>query len=152
MRSVFNHLGQCVTDLGRSRRFYVEVFGFEVEREISPPDSPSDRLLGLSPPIGMTACYLRRDGLVLELLHFAGAGGTPTEYRERAMNDPGLTHLSVSVDDIPATCTQVRAFGGTVLEETDIDVAIFVRDPDGQLIELLPMSYREHLDASTSTS
>ena len=96
----------------------------------------------------MTACYLRRDGLVLELLHFAGAGGTPTEYRERAMNDPGLTHLSVSVDDIPATCTQVRAFGGTVLKETDIDVAIFVRDPDGQLIELLPMSYREHLDAS----
>ena len=148
--SAFNHLGQCVTDLDRSRRFYVEVFGFEVEREISPPDSPSDRLLGLTPPIGMTACYLRRDGLVLELLHFAGEGATPNAYRARAMNDPGLTHISVSVDDIPRTCALVRERGGTVLDSTDIDVAIFVRDPDGQLIELLPMSYREHLDASTS--
>ena len=148
--SAFNHLGQCVTDLDRSRRFYVEVFGFEVEREISPPDSPSDRLLGLTPPIGMTACYLRRDGLVLELLHFAGEGAAPSAYRARAMNDPGLTHISVSVDDIPRTCALVRELGGTVLDSTDIDVAIFVRDPDGQLIELLPMSYREHLDASTS--
>ena len=150
MGSAFNHLGQCVTDLDRSRRFYVEVFGFEVEREISPPDSPSDRLLGLTPPIGMTACYLRRDGLVLELLHFAGEGAAPSAYRARAMNDPGLTHISVSVDDIPRTCALVRELGGTVLDSTDIDVAIFVRDPDGQLIELLPMSYREHLDASTS--
>lgn len=141
-------MGQCVSDLDRSRRFYVEVFGFEVEREIQPPDSPSDRLLGLSPPIGMTACYLRRDGLVLELLHFAGEGAAPSAYRERAMNDPGLTHISVSVDDIPATCEQVRAHGGTVLESTDIGQAIFVRDPDGQLVELLPMSYREHLDAA----
>jgi len=152
MRSAFNHLGQCVTDLDRSRRFYVEIFEFEVEREINPPDSPSDRLLGLTPPIGMTACYLRRDGLVLELLHFAGAGAAPNPARARAMNDPGLTHISLSVDDIPATCAQVRDHGGEILGDTDIDVAIFVRDPDGQLIELLPMSYREHLDASTSTS
>jgi catechol 2,3-dioxygenase-like lactoylglutathione lyase family enzyme len=148
MGSAFNHLGQCVTDLERSRRFYVEVFGFEVEREISPPDSPSDRLLGLAAPIGMTATYLRRDGLVLELLHFAGEGAAPLPFRERTMNEPGLTHISVSVDDIPGTCEQVRAHGGTVLESTDIGLAIFVRDPDGQLIELLPMSYREHLDAT----
>ena len=150
--SAFNHLGQCVTDLDRSRRFYVEAFGFAVEREIQPPDAPSDRLLGLAPPIGMTACYLRRDGLVLELLHFAGAGAAPNPYRERAMNDPGLTHISLSVDDIPEACARVREFGGAVLEDTDIGAAIFVRDPDGQLIELLPMSYREHLDASTPTS
>jgi len=29
-----------------------------------------------------------------------------------------------------------------------IGVGIFVRDPDGQLLELLPMSYREQLDAT----
>ncbi len=95
----------------------------------------------------MTACYLTRDGLVLELLHFA-ADGAVAPYRERAMNEPGLTHISVSVDDIPATCERVRDLGGTVLDDTDIGAAIFVRDPDGQLIELLPMSYREHLDAA----
>ena len=42
----------------------------------------------------------------------------------------------------------VNAHGGRVLDDTDIGAGIFVRDPDGQLIELLPMSYREHLDAA----
>jgi lactoylglutathione lyase len=146
MTAAFNHLGQCVTDLERSRRFYVEVLGFEPLREITPPDSPSDRLLRLSAPIGMTACYLRRDGLILELLHFAGDGAQPLEARERAMNEPGLTHISLSVDDIPATCARIIEYGGAVLADTDIEHAIFVRDPDGQLIELLPAAYREHLD------
>ncbi len=148
MGAVYNHLGQCVTDLERARRFYVEVFDFEIEREIHPPDDLSARLLRLSPPLGMTACYLRRDGLVLELLHFSGEGGAPRPFVERTMNDPGLTHLSFSVDDIPTTCALVNAHGGRVLDDTDIGAGIFVRDPDGQLIELLPMSYREHLDAA----
>ena len=30
----------------------------------------------LTPPLGMTASYLVRDGLVLELLHFAAPGQT----------------------------------------------------------------------------
>lgn len=152
MAAAFNHLGQCVTDLDRSRRFYVEVLGFEPWREISPPDTPSDALLRLEPPIGMTACYLRRDGLVLELLHFAGTGARPDPAtvrpnRERVMNEPGLTHISLSVDDIPATCSRILDHGGEVLTDTDIGMGIFVRDPDGQLIELLPMSYRDRLDA-----
>ena len=153
MGVAFNHLGQCVTDLDRSRRFYVDVLGFEPWREINPPDSPSNALLRLEPPIGLTACYLRRDGLVLELLHFAGDGARPDPAvqranRDRVMNEPGLTHISVSVDDIPATCTRIVEHGGEVLTDTDIGMGIFVRDPDGQLIELLPMAYREHLDAT----
>ena len=31
--TVFNHLGQCVTDLERSKQFYVDVLGFEPWRE-----------------------------------------------------------------------------------------------------------------------
>jgi lactoylglutathione lyase len=131
----FNHLGHCVTDLARSRRFYEELLGFAVERELHPPDDPSSTLLRLPKPLGMTALYLRRDGLVLELLHFAGE----TEpARERVMNEPGLTHISLSVDDVE------------VLTDTDIGFGVFIRDPDGQLIELLPMSYRERLDAGAT--
>jgi lactoylglutathione lyase len=144
--AVFNHLGQCVADLTRSRRFYEEVLGFEFWREIEPPDSPSDQLLRLPPPIGMTACYLRRDGLVLELLHFAGAGAQPGPARARSMNELGLTHISVSVDDLEATCRAVKAHGGAVLDDTNIGAAVFVRDPDGQLIELLPMAYRASVE------
>jgi catechol 2,3-dioxygenase-like lactoylglutathione lyase family enzyme len=94
----------------------------------------------------MTALYLRRDGLVLELLHFE-AGTVPA--RERVMNEPGLTHVSVSVNDVGAVCARVPEYGGEVLADTDIGAGIFVRDPDRQLLELLPMSYRERLDADS---
>jgi lactoylglutathione lyase len=143
--TAFNHVGQCVTDLERSKRFYCELFGFSLEREITPPDETSAQLMSLTPPLGMTAAYLVRDGLVLELLHYSAAGQT-RPYRPRTMNEPGLTHLSLSVDDIDDVCSQVRAYGGEVVASSNIGAAVFIRDPDGQLVELLPMAYRRHLD------
>ena len=90
--SAFNHVGHCVTDLERSKRFYCELFGFVLEREISPSDESSAKLLSLTPPLAMTAAYLVRDGLVLELLHYAAPGQTQP-FQRRAMNEPGLTHI-----------------------------------------------------------
>ena len=40
----FNHLGQCVTDLERSKRFYCELLGFTFQREIKPPDEEFDEI------------------------------------------------------------------------------------------------------------
>jgi len=145
--SVFNHVGHCVTDLDRSRRFYVEALGFEPWREITLPDDGTAQLLRLTPPVGLTACYLRMDGFVLELLHYSGSGAAPLPAPDRVMNEPGLTHISVSVDDIDATCRRVVELGGRVVEETNIGMAVNVKDPDGQLIELLPMSYAERIAA-----
>lgn len=145
-RVVVNHLGQCVTDLARSRRFYEAVFGFEFWREIRPPDEGSAQLLGLEPPLGMTACYLRRDGFVLELIHYAAAAHR-REPGSRAMDAPGLTHLSFSCD-IASVRARVEEHGGEVVTDTDIGVAVFVRDPDGQLIELLPLSYADQVSGT----
>jgi len=142
---VFNHLGQCVTDLARSKRFYCDLLGFTPDREINPPDELSAKLMSLEPPLGMTACYLVRDGLVLELLHYAADGQTRAP-RTRTMNEPGLTHISLSVDDLDATLARVAEFGGEVIAESNIGAAAFIRDPDGQLVELLPMAYRRQFD------
>jgi lactoylglutathione lyase len=140
----FNHVGQCVTDLERSKRFYIELFQFELTREIQPSDELSAPLMGLPSPLGLTASYLARDGLVLELLHFA-APAQRRPFRARTMNEPGLTHLSLSVDDVDAVLARVPELGGKVLEDTNIGYGVFVRDPDGQLLEVLPMSYRQSL-------
>ncbi|MDQ1384686.1 MAG: lactoylglutathione lyase [Actinomycetota bacterium] len=144
--SAFNHVGQCVTDLDRSKRFYCELFDFTFEREIQPPDESSAQLMSLTPPLGMTAAYLVRDGLVLELLHYSAPDQT-RPFRARTMNEPGLTHLSLSVDDVDAVCARVPDFGGEVVESTNIGAAVFVRDPDGQLLELLPMAYRKQIES-----
>ena len=136
----FNHVGLCVTDLERSRRFYEEVLGCTFQRDLSVPDGPAGQLLRVEPPVGMTAVYLARDGFVLELLHFDRPGNAPQ--RERSFTEPGLTHLSFSVDDITASAARAAELGGEVLTDTEIPgLAIMVRDPDGQLLELLPMSY-----------
>src|SRR5215212_2838691 len=111
-RVVFNHVGHCVADLARARRFYEELLGFEFWREITPPDEGSAQLLALAPPLNLTACYLRRDGLVLELLHY----GAP-EHRhapvQRVLDEPGLTHISLSCD-VAAVCARVADYGGEV--------------------------------------
>ena len=90
----------------------------------------------------MTALYLQRDGFVLELLHFSDRGARP--YQPRVMNDPGLTHVSLSCD-VERVVPRIAEFGGEVLTDTDIGFGVFVRDPDGQLLELLPMAYAEHV-------
>jgi catechol 2,3-dioxygenase-like lactoylglutathione lyase family enzyme len=138
--TVLNHIGICVTDLERSRRFYEELFGFETARSLDVPDRPTDKLLQIPAPLGMTALYLRKRHFTLELMCFERAGNPPP--RRRPINEPGLTHLSFSVDDVRTTAALAAELGGCVLDETDVGAALFVTDPDGQLIELLPMSYR----------
>lgn len=134
---VFNHVGLCVTDLERSLRFY-EALGLEhiVERDLKPPDEVTAPLMGIEQPVGLTAVYLRQDRFILELLHYARPENP--DAADRPLNQPGLTHLSFSVDDLAATMDQVPALGGQVLESTNIGLAVMIRDPDGQIIELLP--------------
>jgi lactoylglutathione lyase len=138
--SVVNHVGLCVTDLERSRRFYEQVLGFTFARDLQVPDGPAAKLLRVTAPVGLKAVYLELEGFTLELIHFDRDGNHPR--RDRHFTEPGLTHLSFSVRDLPYTRDRVVELGGEVLEDTDMaGAAIMVRDPDGQLLELLPTSY-----------
>ncbi len=135
--STVNHVGLCVTDLDRSRRFYEQVFGFTHQRDLTVPDGPTSTLLRVPEPVGLTAVYLELDGWVLELLAFDRDGNAP--HRERSFTEPGLTHLSFGVASVAETCALVTEHGGAVLTDTDVHgLAIMVTDPDGQLLELLP--------------
>jgi len=124
----------CVTDLQRSRDFYENALGFRYWWELEAPEEATSVLLQVPPPVGLKAVYLVRDGLVLELLHYGSV--TVRREHERTMAEPGLTHLSFSVDDMGRALKDVEAHGGRVLEQTDVKAAIMIQDPDGQLIEL----------------
>jgi catechol 2,3-dioxygenase-like lactoylglutathione lyase family enzyme len=140
----YNHTGQVVTDLERSKRFYQEVLGFKFWYEFQPPEAATAKLSSLKSPLGVTASYLTLDGFVLELIHYAVPGAAAT-FRQRTMNEPGLTHLSFAVDDIHAAARKAVEYGGQIIDESDIGFALFLRDPDGQLLELLPTSFRANL-------
>jgi lactoylglutathione lyase len=138
-RIAFNHVGLCVTDTARSRRFYEGLLGFTFWWELAPPDEGTGQLLQLDKPIGLHATYLVRDGLVLELLAYSHrvlrAGSN------RVMDQIGLTHLSLSVSDLGEALAAVEQFGGSVVEGTVSDQSAMIRDPDGQLLELLSDSW-----------
>jgi lactoylglutathione lyase len=138
-RTVFNHVGLCVADRERSRRFYEGLLGFTFWFELELPDAGTEKLLQLRGPIGLRATYLVRDGFVLELIDYSGRdvhGGA-----ERVMDQVGLTHVSLSVSDLGDVLAMVEEFGGSVVEETVTEQFAMIRDPDGQLIELLPDSW-----------
>jgi catechol 2,3-dioxygenase-like lactoylglutathione lyase family enzyme len=142
-RTVFNHVGLCVADHERSRRFYEGLLGFQFWWELELPDEGTAQLLQLEGPIGVRATYLVRDGFVLELIDYSKrdvhAGS------QRVMDQVGLTHMSLSVSDLAAVLAMVEEFGGSVIEDTVTEQFAMIRDPDGQLIELLPDSWLANL-------
>jgi catechol 2,3-dioxygenase-like lactoylglutathione lyase family enzyme len=135
------HIGLCVSDCERSLQFYRDVLGFRYLSELQLAGEPSSTLLQL-PDVELRAIYLERDGTRIELLHYPVPGhqgdGAP-----RPMNQLGLTHLSLRVDDLVGLLASLRAAGVRILDRTRIDIpafeagAVFVTDPDGTLIELV---------------
>ncbi|MER3452131.1 MAG: hypothetical protein C4344_00005 [Acidimicrobiia bacterium] len=132
----YSHTGQVVRDLARSEHFYAGALGFEKVFELTVEGDQPARLLRLPGEVRMRAVYLRRDGLVLELMEFATPALVEPD-RTPVMNEPGLTHISLVVDDLDAACAAVEAHGGRVLADTRLPTAVFVQDPDAQLVELL---------------
>jgi catechol 2,3-dioxygenase-like lactoylglutathione lyase family enzyme len=142
-RTTFNHVGLCVADRERSRRFYEGLLGFQFWWELEPPDDLTAQVVQLPEPLGVHATYLVRDGFVLELIDYSKrevhAGP------ERVMDQVGLTHISLSVSDIGAVLAKVAEFGGTVVEKTVSEAMAIIRDPDGQMLELVTDGWLEAL-------
>ena len=133
--TVVNHVGLVVADRERSRRFYEGLLGFQFWWEIDAPDDRTAPLLQLPEPVGLHAMYLLLDGFVLELIDYSRRPVHAGE--QRVMDQIGLTHISLSVPDLPGVLARVAEFGGSVVEATVSAGAAMIRDPDGQLLELL---------------
>lgn len=134
---VVHHVGQATIDIDRAIAFYTELLGFTVEDRMTVPDGATGALLRIEAPVGLEVAYLRKGPFVLELMQFHRPGNPPRA--DRVFNEPGLTHLSVSVDGVEAVADRVEACGGTVV--TRLPAAVVVRDPDGQLLELVSADY-----------
>ena len=126
-------IGLCVADLQRSVDFYCKGLGFSeiagaqtIGTALSTPmqtDSPLD------------VRFVQRGGLAIELLHFAAHKPAVPH----PMDQPGLTNLTVLVDDFDKALALIPKFGGTIIEKTRTKFGVpgnganivFVEDPDG---------------------
>lgn len=125
-----NHVVLHVTDLDRSRTFYVDSLGF------------ADR--GLVP--GMRAAFLRCGMQGLDL--FEVAGGDVHGGEE-------MNHMALNVDvaDVELLVGRLSEAGIDASEITPRN-SVFISDPDGHRIEMLPInaSERDHERQSAGAS
>ncbi|GAB2825802.1 MULTISPECIES: VOC family protein [Streptomyces] len=139
-----SHVGLCVSDLGKSLRFYCEGLGFAKIMEYD----LDEQIPEVDAPCSLTSTFLQKDGFRVELLSYRQPGviGAPPTRR----NHLGMTHLSFFADDIDAAAEALSEFGGTLVPDTraglgdpDAPQFVFVADPDGNRIELM------HIPAGT---
>jgi lactoylglutathione lyase len=139
MKATVSHVGLCVADLDRSLHFYTEGLGFEVQHRVDGDDSWAS-LAEIAPPVTMSAQFIAKDGMRIELLAFPvpGVHGEPS----RTRNQLGLTHLALQVDDIDAVEAHLVSLGAAALEDTRTELApgvklVVLTDPDGNRVELV---------------
>lgn len=121
----FAHVGLRVHDLARSLAFY-ERFGF----------------VKTAGPIGPepVAILEHPSGLELNLVLNAPGADEPNILMDIPVKHPGYTHIALLVDDLDAAQASLAAAGiplsGGPVQLMATARALFVRDPDRNVIEL----------------
>ena len=142
-----NHTGVSTPDLDRAIHFYVDLLGFElIQRFQMQRGAPGiDEMLTLV-GVSFDAAILRMGNAMLELFEFASPPPVRAAAR-RPVNDHGLTHLCLQVDDVKAEYERLSAAGMEFhCEPQFAEGAAYVygRDPDGNAIELLELDSMNH--------
>jgi lactoylglutathione lyase len=121
--SGFAHVGIRVRDLATARAFY-EGLGF---RFVAGPVGPEPAAI-LEHPSGTTINFI---------LNGTGSG-TENVLMDVADKHPGYTHMALAVSDVDAVVGELGSLGVRITEgpvEFPGARAVFVRDPDGNVIE-----------------
>ena len=120
-----NHVGLRVRSLETARAFY-EQLGFEF---IVGPIGPE--------PV---AVMLHPSGININfILNASSDASTSNVLMDLPEKHTGFTHIALEIDDIEAVVQQLDARGITITETVELPdgtVFFFVRDPDGNVIEL----------------
>ena len=122
-------LGTARRDLERSKRFYIDVLGFE------------DRTSRVNPGQAMssnpTMCFLLAGSQGLDLFQVP----TNDVYTNDVYGGREMSHMALSVEaeDIDDVLGLLEAAGVPVSDKTPRN-SVFISDPDGHRIEILPRS------------
>ncbi|QSG09184.1 VOC family protein [Halapricum desulfuricans] len=131
-----HHYAITVSDLDRMVTFYRDVLGLDVLAEFTVGGEAF--ATGVDVP-GASAEFVHLDGgdARMELVEYGPEG----DRRPRpSLNEPGATHLGLEVDDLDSVYAELPDSVDTLSEPQTTESGtriLFVRDPEGNLVELL---------------
>ncbi|WP_280663814.1 VOC family protein [Haloarcula amylovorans] len=137
MRHSATHYGLNVSDMETALSFYRDLLGLEVTRELSMSDVQGD-IVGVADVEG-TITFLDADGFEVELIAY----DTPANdnvHTNALGHDVGVAHLCLEVDDVWELYEENRDDASFVEEPQMVGNGAqitYVRDPDGNYVELL---------------
>ena len=131
-----HHYGITVSDIDRTLQFYRDVLDLDVLAEFSVGGEAFAS--GVDVPAA-SAEFVHLDGgdARIELVSYDPGGDS----RPRpSLNEPGAAHLGLSVDDLDSVYANLPDGVETLSEPQTTESGtriLFVRDPEGNLVELL---------------
>lgn len=132
------HVTLVVSDLERSLRYYCEGLGFEELYRIEAGQEVA--AVGLfEGEVRFNSVLVGRDGLVLQIVHFPSPGVTGSP-GVKPLNECGLTHIGIVVEDVGRAVEALVKLGGSVIDGTRTRIEgadiVMTLDPDGTRIEI----------------
>jgi catechol 2,3-dioxygenase-like lactoylglutathione lyase family enzyme len=136
MEPTAHHYAVTVADLERALEFYRDTLGLDVLAQFTIDDDAFATGVAVPGASGRFA-HLDAGGARVELVEYDPQGDP---IPETALNQPGATHLGLAVEDPWAVYDALPADVPTLSEPQTTGTGttiLFVRDPDGNLVELL---------------
>ena len=151
------HINLNCRDYERSRRFY-EALGFRIERDFPEGGHPAvseglgvgdHRVKGALMAIGADGAGARLD--LLEWIRPSNPGKATA-----TLTDPGFVRIALWTDDFAGDVEKLRGLGAEFISEPIMvagehgprPMLVCVRDPDGNVLELIPAPRRPTAAAS----
>jgi catechol 2,3-dioxygenase-like lactoylglutathione lyase family enzyme len=140
----FMHALHATNDVDKTLAFYTALFG--IEGKVTPFENPNVQLLTDAPGVKLRIAMVRLPGhgFNFELTEFTNVPRTPAQ---PSVVDPGAPHMKIVVHDLKPVLAAADKLGVTVVTRSSSPVrvrtslgvvdAIFLRDPDGYLVEAI---------------
>ncbi|MFC6756726.1 MULTISPECIES: VOC family protein [Haloarcula] len=133
-----HHYAITVSNLDRAVAFYRDTLGLDVLSEFAVGGEAFATGVGID---GASAEFVHLDAgdARVELVEYTPEGD---ERPEGGLNQPGATHLGLEVEDLDAVYEELSGGVETIAEPQTTESGtriLFVRDPDGTLVELLEL-------------